>query len=37
MHYGEQDIPKSEIAKEIGVNQSTISRELNRNITYVRT
>lgn len=26
-----------QIAKEVGVNQSTISRELNRNITYVRT
>jgi transposase, IS30 family len=28
---------QSEIAKEIGVNQSTISRELNRNITFIRT
>ncbi len=26
-----------EIAKEVGVHQSTISRELNRNITFVRT
>lgn len=26
-----------QIAKEVGVNQSTISRELNRNITFVRT
>jgi IS30 family transposase len=26
-----------EIAKEIGVHKSTISRELNRNITFVRT
>ena len=28
---------QTEIAREIGVNQSTISRELNRNITFVRT
>lgn len=28
---------QTDIAKEIGVNQSTISRELSRNITYVRT
>lgn len=28
---------QTQIAKEIGVNQSTISRELNRNITFVRT
>lgn len=28
---------QADIAKEIGVNQSTISRELNRNIVFVRT
>ncbi len=28
---------QADFAKEIGVNQSTISRELNRNITFVRT
>jgi len=28
---------QADIAKEVGVNQSTISRELNRNITFVRT
>lgn len=28
---------QTQIAKEIGVSQSTISRELNRNITFVRT
>lgn len=28
---------QSDIAKEVGVHQSTISRELNRNITFVRT
>jgi IS30 family transposase len=28
---------QTQIAKEIGVNQSTISRELNRNIVFVRT
>ena len=28
---------QTQIAKEIGVNQSTISRELKRNITFVRT
>lgn len=28
---------RTEIAKEIGVHKSTISRELNRNITFVRT
>jgi IS30 family transposase len=28
---------QSQIAKEIGANQSTISRELNRNITFIRT
>jgi transposase, IS30 family len=28
---------QSQIAKEIGMNQSTVSRELNRNITFVRT
>lgn len=28
---------QDDIAKEVGVNQSTISRELNRNITFVRT
>ncbi|MES2218233.1 MAG: helix-turn-helix domain-containing protein [Pseudomonadota bacterium] len=26
-----------EIAKELGVHKSTISRELNRNITFIRT
>lgn len=28
---------QTQIAKEVGVHQSTISRELNRNITFVRT
>jgi|SRR3990167_746511 len=28
---------QADIAKEVGVHQSTISRELNRNITFVRT
>jgi len=28
---------QSEIAKELGVHKSTISRELSRNITFVRT
>ncbi|MDP3267532.1 MAG: helix-turn-helix domain-containing protein [Legionella sp.] len=28
---------QADIAKEVGVNQSTISRESNRNITFVRT
>jgi IS30 family transposase len=28
---------RTEIAKEIGVHKSTISRELNRNITFIRT
>ena len=28
---------RTEIAKAIGVHKSTISRELNRNLTYIRT
>ena len=28
---------QAQIAKEVGVHQSTISREFNRNMTYVRT
>lgn len=28
---------QSEIAKEVGVHKSTISRELKRNLTYVHT
>lgn len=28
---------QTEIAKEVGVHKSTISRELKRNITFVRT
>lgn len=28
---------QEDIAKEVGVHQSTVSRELNRNITYIRT
>jgi len=28
---------QTEITKEIGVNQSTISRELNKNIVFIRT
>lgn len=28
---------RTEIAKEIGVHKSTVSRELNKNLTFVRT
>jgi IS30 family transposase len=37
MGFGEPGHSQTEIAKEVGVHNSTISRELKRNITFVRT
>lgn len=37
MDFWKAGYTQTQIAKEVGVHQSTISRELNQNITFVRT